>query len=99
MLRAYETMYILRPTIEEEAVDAVVTKFADHITTNGGKVEKTEKRGRKRLAYEVKDFRDGYYVLMNFEAAPESLTELERAFKLNEDVIRHIVVRQPDANA
>lgn len=99
MLRAYETMYILRPTIEEEAVDAVVAKFTEHVTQGGGKVEKTEKRGRKRLAYEVKDFRDGYYVLMNFEAAPESLVELERAFKLSEDVIRHIVVRQPGANA
>ncbi len=98
MLRAYETMYILRPTIEEDAVDTVVTKFSDHIAQNGGKVEKIEKRGRKRLAYEVKDFRDGYYVLMNFEAAPGSLTELERAFKLNDDVIRHIVVRQPGAN-
>lgn len=98
MLRAYETMYILRPTIEEEAVDQLVTKFADHVTNAGGKVEKAEKRGRKRLAYEVKDFRDGFYVLMNFEAAPESITELERAFKLNDDVIRHVVVRTPGTN-
>ncbi len=96
MQRAYETMYILRPTLEEEAVDAVVTKINDHITKNGGNVEKTEKRGRKRLAYEVKDFRDGFYVLSNFTADPASITELERAFKLNEDVIRHIVVR-PEA--
>lgn len=96
MQRAYETMYILRPQLEEEAVDAVVAKLNDHITKNGGSVEKTEKRGRKRLAYEVKDHRDGFYVLTNFTADPTSITELERAFKLNEDVIRHIVVR-PEA--
>lgn len=87
-------MYILRPQLEDEAIDAVVTKFSDHITKNGGSVEKAEKRGRKRLAYEVKDLRDGHYVLMNFKADPASITELERAFKLNEDVIRHIVVRE-----
>ncbi|MBO9541168.1 30S ribosomal protein S6 [bacterium] len=93
MQRAYETMYILRPQLEEEAVDAVIAKVTDHITKNGGSVEKTEKRGRKRLAYEVKDHRDGFYVLSNFNADTTSLVELERMFKLNEDVIRHIVVR------
>ena len=93
-MRTYETMYILRPQLEDEAVDVVVAKFNEHITKGGGTVEKTEKRGRKRLAYEVNDLRDGYYVLTNFTADPASISELERAFKLNEDVIRHIVVRQ-----
>lgn len=93
MQRSYETMYILRPQLDDEAVDAVVAKFGEHITTNGGAIEKTEKRGRKRLAYEVKDHRDGFYVLLNFKADSSSIKELERAFKLNDDVIRHIVVR------
>lgn len=95
MLRAYETMYILRPQLEEEAVDASVTKFSEQIGKLGGTVEKAEKRGRKRLAYEVKDLRDGHYVLINFQGAPDSIVELERTFKLDEDVIRHIVVRTP----
>jgi len=93
MQRSYETMYILRPQLEEEAVDAVVAKIGEHITKGGGEIEKTEKRGRKRLAYEVKDHRDGFYVLTNFKADPSSITELERLFKLNDDVIRHIVLK------
>ncbi|HEY9765308.1 MAG TPA: 30S ribosomal protein S6 [Chroococcales cyanobacterium] len=93
MLRNYETMYIIRPQLEEEAIDAVVKKFDDHIVKNGGVVEKIEKKGKKRLAYEVKDHRDGFYVLMNFQLDPGQITELDRAFKLSDEVIRHIVVR------
>ncbi len=93
MLRNYETMYIIKPQLEEEAIDAVVKKFDDHIVKNGGVVEKIEKKGKKRLAYEVKDHRDGFYVLMNFQLDPGQITELDRAFKLSDEVIRHIVVR------
>lgn len=96
MQRSYETMYILRPQLDEEAVDTVVAKISDHITANGGAIEKAEKRGRKRLAYEVKDHRDGFYVLANFKADPSSIKELERTFKLTDDIIRHIVVRLED---
>ncbi|HBN09499.1 MAG TPA: 30S ribosomal protein S6 [Cyanobacteria bacterium UBA8530] len=92
-MRNYETMYIIKPQLEEEAIDAVVKKFDDHIVKNGGVVEKIEKKGKKRLAYEVKDHRDGFYVLMNFQLDPGQITELDRAFKLSDEVIRHIVVR------
>lgn len=95
MNRAYETMFIVKPQLEEEAVDEVIKKIDDQIAKLGGTTEKTEKRGRKRLAYEVKDYRDGSYVLMNFQAAPEAITELDRTFKLSEDVIRHVILRQP----
>ena len=92
MVRDYETMYIIKPTLDEEAID-VVTKRVDDQITSLGTLEKTEKRGRKRLAYEVKDFKDGFYVLTNFKAEPKNIAELERLFKLNDDVIRHIIVR------
>jgi len=91
--RAYETMYILRPQLEEEAVDTLIASVGEQIAKFGGQVEKTEKRGRKRLAYEVNDFRDGIYVLSNFSADGKAIAELERFFRLNEDVIRHLVVR------
>jgi small subunit ribosomal protein S6 len=90
-------MYIIKPTLDEDAVDAVTKKVDDQIVGVGGTVEKTEKRGRKRLAYEVKDFKDGFYVLTNFSADPAQITELERLFKLNDDVIRHLIVRPEEA--
>lgn len=96
MVRDYETMYIIKPTLDEEAID-VVTKRVDDQITSLGTLEKTEKRGRKRLAYEVKDFKDGFYVLTNFKADPKNIQELERLFKLNDDVIRHIIVRPEEA--
>lgn len=92
MVRDYETMYIIKPTLDEEAID-VVTKRVDDQISSLGTLEKTEKRGRKRLAYEVKDFKDGFYVLTNFKADPKNIMELERLFKLNDDVIRHLIVR------
>ena|SRR5688500_18056465 len=93
MNRNYETMYIVKPTLDEDAVDVVTKKVDDLLTSIGGTVEKTEKRGRKRLSYEVKDFKEGVYVLTNFAADPAQLTEFERLLKLNDDVIRHIVIR------
>jgi small subunit ribosomal protein S6 len=90
-------MYILKPTLDEDSVDAVTKKVDDQIAGVGGAVDKTEKRGRKRLAYEVKDFKDGFYVLTEFKAAPDQITELERLFKLNDDMIRHIILRQEEA--
>jgi small subunit ribosomal protein S6 len=86
-------MYIIKPTLDEDAIDAVAKKIDDQITALGGTVEKTEKRGRKRLAYEVKDFKDGFYVLTTYKCDPAQLTEFERLLKLNDDVIRHLVVR------
>lgn len=97
MLRNYETMYIVKPTLDDEAVEAVTKKFDDQIAGIGGSVDKTEKRGRKRLAYEVKDFKEGFYVLTEFKADPSQITELERLIKLNDDVIRHVVIRKEEA--
>jgi small subunit ribosomal protein S6 len=90
-------MYIVKPTLDDEAVEAVTKKFDDQIAGIGGSVDKTEKRGRKRLAYEVKDFKEGFYVLTEFKADPTQITELERLIKLNDDVIRHVVVRKEEA--
>ena len=99
MLRNYETMYIVRPTLDDEAVENVAKKVDEQIAGIGGTVEKTEKRGRKRLSYEVKDFKEGFYVLTDFQADPSQITELERLFRLNDDVIRHIVVRKEEVKA
>ena len=90
-MRKYETLFILRPSIEEEKKVEVIEKFKGIIAADG-EVEKVEEWGIKRLAYEIEKIRDGYYVLVNFKANPELPKELERNFKISDDVLRYIIV-------
>jgi len=91
-MRNYELMYIIRPDVEQEAVQAVVEKFTA-IIENGGEITKQEQPKKQRLAYEINKHREGTYVLVNFKSAPAVVTELERVLKITDEVIRHIVVR------
>jgi ribosomal protein S6 len=91
-MRKYEVMYIIRPDVEQETLQAVVDKF-NAIIANGGEVIKSEILGKRRLAYEIQKFRDGIYVLVNFNAAPEVVAELERVLRITDEVIRHLIVR------
>jgi len=94
-MRKYETLFILRPTLEEEKRNEVIEKFKGIIASDG-EVEKVEEWGVKRLAYEIEKIRDGYYVLVNFKATPELPKELERNFRISDDVLRYIVVNLED---
>jgi len=89
-MRKYEVMYIIRPDIEQEAVQAAVEKFQG-IISNGGAITKHDVQGKRRLAYEIKKFRDGVYVLVNFNAEPAVVTELERLMKISDEVIRYLI--------
>ncbi|WP_379137672.1 30S ribosomal protein S6 [Paenibacillus sp. sgz500958] len=89
-MRKYEVMYIIRPDIEQEAVQAAVEKFQG-IMSNGGEITKHDVQGKRRLAYEIKKFRDGFYVLVNFTAEPAVVTELERIMKISDEVIRYLI--------
>ncbi|WP_150272641.1 30S ribosomal protein S6 [Paenibacillus tepidiphilus] len=89
-MRKYEVMYIIRPDLEQEAVQAAVEKFQG-IISNGGEITKHEVQGKRRLAYEIKKFRDGVYVLVNFTAEPAVVTELERIMKISDEVIRYLI--------
>lgn len=89
-MRKYEVMYIIRPDIEQEAVQAAVDKFQG-IISNGGEITKHDVMGKRRLAYEIKKFRDGVYVLVNFTAEPAVVTELERLMKISDEVIRYLI--------
>ena len=90
-MRKYECVYIISPTLEEEQVKAMVERFNNLVSQNG-ELESTEEWGRKKLAYEVKDQKEGYYVLMNFSANPDFPAELERNFKITEEVLKYLVV-------
>lgn len=88
----YEVTYILRPNLEEADVDTRSTAIGEIITTNGGEMLGIEKLGKKRLAYEINDLREGNYVVMRFRSSAEASKELERLLKLQEDVLRALVI-------
>jgi small subunit ribosomal protein S6 len=90
-MRKYEVMYIIRTDIEQEQVQATVEKLQNVITNGGGEITKQELMGKRRLAYEINKFRDGYYVLVNFKATPEVVKELDRVMKISDEVIRYLI--------
>ena len=92
-MRKYEIMYIIRPDIEEDAQTALVERFNKILTDNGAEIAKVEETGKKRLAYEIQDYRDGYYVLINFSSGEEAVNEFDRLAKFSDDIIRHIAIR------
>ncbi|ADB46447.1 MULTISPECIES: 30S ribosomal protein S6 [Acidaminococcus] len=89
----YEVMYIVKP-VEEDAFNAVVKKFDDLLVANGATIEKTDKWGKKRLAYAIQDFNDGLYVLTTFAAEPAAVKELDRVMKITDDILRHMIIRK-----
>ena len=90
----YEVLYILNSEQDDETVAAQVDKFSALVATNGGEVLKVDKWGRRRLAYPIQFKNEGYYVLMNIKSGPELPAELERNFRISDEVMRYIVVRQ-----
>ncbi|WP_054748070.1 30S ribosomal protein S6 [Veillonella rogosae] len=92
-MNKYEVMFIVKPA-EEEATNAVIEKVEALIARVGGTVEKVDRwGGKRRLAYAVKKFTDGFYVLINFEAAPAEIKEIDRVLKINDEVLRHLIVK------
>lgn len=91
-MNKYESVIIINPSVEEEGMKALIQKFTDLIDKDG-KVEKVEELGKKRLAYEVKKNKEGYYVVFYFEANPQAIAELERNYRITDEVIKFIVVR------
>lgn len=94
MMRKYETIFILHPSLDEEAVKANIEKFKGVIENGGGAIENVDFWGKRKLAYEIKKVNDGFYTLINFEANPELPKELDRIFRITDGVIRHIIVKQ-----
>jgi small subunit ribosomal protein S6 len=91
----YEAVYIIRANLDEDAVDRIVQSVEEYIKGTGGVIESTDKKGRRRLAYEVDKMRDGYYVMTIFKGKPESLAPIKRMMTLSEDIIRFLVIVQP----
>ncbi len=82
--------------MEEEAQTALIERFNGILTDNGAEIEKVDEKGKKRLAYEINDYRDGYYVIINFKSDDQAINEFDRLAKFSDDIIRHIIVREDD---
>jgi len=92
-LREYEAMYIVKPNYDEEQYAQFVEKYNALIQNNGGEIIKVEPWGKRRLAYEIDKLREGYYVLVRFNAEADLPAELERNFKIADEIMRYLVVR------
>jgi len=91
-MNSYETLFVVKPDLSEEDTKAVIEKFTSIIAENGS-VAEVKEWGKRRLAYPINDLNEGYYVLVDFEADPALPAELERRFRIDENVLRSIVVR------
>ena len=90
----YESLFILRPDLDEEKIAEMMEKFKVLIENNGGEVTKLDKWGRRRLAYEIKHLHEGLYIILQFKADQAVVKELDRVFKITDEVIRHIIKRE-----
>lgn len=95
-MRKYEVMYIIRPNIDEESKKAVIERFNNVLTSNGAEITGTKDWGKRRLAYEINDFRDGFYQIVNVQSDAAAVQEFDRLAKISDDIIRHIVVKEEE---
>lgn len=90
----YETMYILRPDMGEEAVDEAIGHYQSILQEHGAEILETQHRGKRRLAYEIQRQREGIYIQMNYTGPGNVVAVLERAMRLSENVLRYLTVKQ-----
>ena len=94
-MNKYESIIIINPNVDEAGLKALEEKFTGLINENG-KVENVTDMGKRKLAYEIKKNKEAYYMQFDFEAKPESITELERVYRITDEVLKFIVVRKED---
>ena len=95
VINSYETIFIIDATLDEEGVNALKDKFTSLISANG-ELESVDEWGKRRLAYEINDKTEGYYVLANFKAEPDFPKELDRQYKITDGILRTIIIRKDE---
>lgn len=90
---SYEIAYIINPTLEEEAIGAIVDRFSNIISSGNGEIVKIDKVGKKKLAYDIKGHKEGYYVLTQIRAPKETAREVARQMKIAEEVLRSLLIK------
>ncbi|NLO38370.1 MAG: 30S ribosomal protein S6 [Ruminiclostridium sp.] len=91
-MNKYESIFVLSALLEDEKIQEIIAKVKTLVETSG-QLEKVDEWGKKRLAYEIDDQKEGYYTLMQFSAASEFPAELERIYKINEGVLKYLIIR------
>ena len=92
-LRDYELVVIINPEVIDEALDSIVDNVSQFITENGGTISNVERWGKRRLAYPIKHFMEGNYVLTQFKLSPKLDKKFETSLQISEEVLRHLLVR------
>lgn len=92
-MRKYEIMYIIRPSLDDEAKKALIERFDGVLTSNGAEIIESKEWGKRRLAYEIDDLREGFYQLVTLNAGTEAINEFTRLANINEGILRHMAVR------
>ena len=95
IMNSYETIFIIDAALEEDAIKALQEKFTNLISSNGT-VESVDEWGKRRLAYEIKDRTEGYYVLVNFSSDSEFPKELDRQYRITDGILRTIIIRKDE---
>ncbi len=98
-MSAYELMYIVKPELDDQQVQQEIEKVGQLIQTNGGQIKKVTPWGKRRLAYTVKDNREGHYVVEEFDLDQGKVQEVERVLKISDSVFRHLLVRQDEGKS
>lgn len=91
--KKYETTVIINPTLEEHQIEGIIKNVEETITKNGGSVTSTERWGRKRLTYPINKRNNGYYALLEFDAEGNIITDLERNFEYDDNIMRYLTIR------
>ena len=94
-MNKYESVVIVNPNLEEESIKNLIKKFSDLINTDGN-VTSVEEMGKRKLAYEIRKNKEGFYIVIKFEAKPELIAELERNYSITDEVIKFLVVKEEE---
>ena len=94
-MNKYESVVIINPNLEAEGIKALIAKISDLINSNGT-VSSVEELGKRKLAYEIKKQQEGIYEVINFESKPEAIAELERIYRITDEILKFITIRKED---
>ena len=95
-MKAYELLFFVAPTISDEDRVAVMKRIETTIAEGAGQVDNVDEWGKRKLAYEINGLTDGDYTLVNFHADPQNVAELDRVLRINDAVVRHMIVKRED---
>ena len=95
-MKAYELLFFVAPTLEEETRANVMGRIESTITAGEGKIDNVDNWGKRKLAYEINSLSEGDYILIDFHADPDHIAELDRVLRINDSVERHMIVRRTD---